>query len=65
MCLAAGPGGARVPPGFGTFVTDFATVARGMGRTADAALVLERLAAIYRDPTLPPVIVTLREAGSG
>ena len=65
VCLAAGPGGARVPPGFGTFVTDFATVARGMGRTADAALVLERLAAIYRDPTLPPVIITLREAGSG
>ena len=49
-CLATGPGGVRVPPGFGMFVTDFATVARGMGRTADAALVLERLAAIYRDP---------------
>jgi dolichyl-phosphate-mannose-protein mannosyltransferase len=60
-CLATNGGGAALPPEFIPFASDFANVARNLGRTTDAAGLLERLAAVYPgERVLPQLVVALR-----
>lgn len=60
-CLATGPGGTAVPPQFETFMYDFVSVARRLGRTEEAARVLEGLAVVYRDPMVSHLIGAVRQ----